>query len=280
MKALFKDPNIQAEFEERGYVILPFLNEQEINYLLQLYKDNFSQFEITGLYPTHSRNSVELSLKMSDLICTAFKRAADDILTDYQFFIGHFMVKSNVDSREFELHQDWSVVYEDQFHIAQMWCPLVDTYPQNGGLFVIPGSHKFFNNHRSGSLYRFHHKVSERTEKHILPLSIKAGYALFYHNRLIHGSFPNQSDKMRIVAMANTTSKEAGYVYYQKSKKQSDTVDIYKLDKDLLLSNLKLFEVGEIPAQLPYINSIPYSDDAISEADILKKIEEACQIPS
>jgi ectoine hydroxylase-related dioxygenase (phytanoyl-CoA dioxygenase family) len=179
MEGLFRDAKTQAVYDENGYVIVPFLNEAEVSSLREVYNDHFSGKVITGLYPTHSRDSLELSLRISDVIQNAFKRRNDELLNDYRFFIGHYMVKSNVESREFELHQDWSVVEEGKFNVAQIWCPLTDTYPENGGMFLIEKSHRFFNNWRSGSLFRFHYQVNEKTERHLTRLHIKAGDSWF-----------------------------------------------------------------------------------------------------
>lgn len=272
MTPLFKDRNLQNEFEEKGYVVVPFLSEAEVNTLREFYKSKFSDKKVNGLYPTHSRNEYSLTIEVSDRIAEVFKQAASQILEDYKIFFGHFMVKSNVDSQEFELHQDWSVVDESKYTVAQMWCPLVDTQPENGGMFLINGSHHFFSNYRSGSLSRFYIKVSRKTEPHITSLTIKAGSVLFYHNRLIHGSFPNRSNHPRLIAMGNATNANAPYVYYQKSA-TGDAVNVYSLDREVFLKNLNMFEGGGVPAEFKLLNTLPYIDNPISETDILNKLK-------
>lgn len=273
MKAIFKDIDLQKQFEQNGYVILPFLNTEEVERLKDIYTEKFSNKQVTGLYPSHSRNDYDLTIEVSNQIIDIFKHRANEILYNYKIFFGHFMVKSNVDSQEFELHQDWSIVEESKYNVAQMWCPLVDTSKENGGMFLIPGSHHFFSNFRSGSLFRFHIKLSERTQTYIVPLKIKAGDILLYHNRLIHGSFPNQSNQPRLVAMGNATEIEAEYIYYQKSTKAPNLLDTYRLDREVFLKNLNVFEKGGVPAEFELLNTISYNDNPIAESDILLHLE-------
>lgn len=269
MDALFKNATLQRQFERDGFIIVPFLTGEEVAALKKIYDDNFANLPIKGLHPTHSRNGYDLSVKISDLISAVFKNPCDHLLHRYQFFLSHFMVKSNVDSREFELHQDWSIVQEEKYPVAQIWCPLVDTYPENGGMFVLPKSHRYFSNKRSGSLFRFHIAVSPLTEKHIIKLRLPAGHALLYHNRLIHGSFPNQSQHLRIVAMSNVSLQGTPYVYYQKN---GNRLDMYQINRDVFMSNLNRFEKGGLPDNLQLVESFDYSDNAIEEADILEKV--------
>ncbi len=273
MKPFFKNPALQKAYSENGFVILPFLTPDETLYLLDVFHQNFQPSQINGLYPTHSKNPYDLNMRINAIITEVYKKHVDEILNEYQFFIGHYMVKSHVESKEFELHQDWSVVDESNYAVAQIWCPLVDTGINNGGLFLIPGSHHFYSNYRSGSLFRFHYAVQQKTENYITSVHIPAGYAIFYHNRLIHGSYPNRSNELRIVTMANVADKTAEYLYFQKSKNALGQLDIYRLDREVFLKNMQVFEKGDVPGQLNYLRAVPYSDEEITEADLINKLK-------
>ena len=61
------------------------------------------------------------------------------------------MVKSTKDSTEFPLHQDWNIVDEKKYISLFFWAPIDVTNEENGTIYLIEGSHKFFTNYRSGS---------------------------------------------------------------------------------------------------------------------------------
>jgi hypothetical protein len=51
MKKVFKDEDVQTQFEKNGYVILDFYTPEEVQYLLSLYKNLHPQDE-KGFYPS------------------------------------------------------------------------------------------------------------------------------------------------------------------------------------------------------------------------------------
>ena len=118
------------------------------------------------------------------------------------------MVKSHTDSDVLPLHQDWSVVEEDKYQTLFVWCPLIDVSVLNGGLFVLPGSHRYFASLRSGSY---------PSNRYVLPAGLarlhqghplKAGEAILYSDALFHGSHANNGTRDRIVVTARVMERD------------------------------------------------------------------------
>lgn len=87
--------------------------------------------------------------------------------------------------------------------VITVWIPLVDSTPENGCLQLISQTHKKpVIQHSSedadgkGFLTLPSEYVVER-KKEIVSLPVKAGSAVLFNDRLVHGSTPNNSDHVR-----------------------------------------------------------------------------------
>ena len=89
--------------------------------------------------------------------------------------------------------------------VITVWIPLVDSTHENGCLHVIPRTQKkrvldYHHESRTGTSYL---EVDEKYLKsltrnaNIVALPVKAGSAIFFNDRLVHSSTPNQSDHVR-----------------------------------------------------------------------------------
>jgi len=89
--------------------------------------------------------------------------------------------------------------------VITVWIPLVDSTHENGCIHLIPGTHrqrviKYHNENYSGTAYtETNLDIVEREAKKraIIALPMSAGSALFFNDRLLHSSTPNQSDHVR-----------------------------------------------------------------------------------
>lgn len=109
-------------------------------------------------------------------------------------------------TRGFSLHQDNFYIQANNDVFISVWVSLVDTYAENGGLAVYPGSHKEGNlpiRQLSLELDPNQDKNASNEET-IVPdqyqahhLSMKKGDALFIHSQLVHGSNKNNSQHCR-----------------------------------------------------------------------------------
>lgn len=119
---------------------------------------------------------------------------------DFELFDeGQVLVKEAVGGHAKNLHQD-AAYFEHKYEgPVAILCYAVDTDLQNGALHVIPGSHRLgVLNHIDTSS---HLGLSE-TEwpwESALPICGKAGDAIFFNVKTVHGSKPNWSNAPRPV---------------------------------------------------------------------------------
>lgn len=116
----------------------------------------------------------------------------------------------------FSRHQDNFFVEAADGVFASVWCPMVDTMPENGGLIVYPGSHKLgmLPVRKLPPEALAGQDPNARNEESVVPegmepvsVSVPKGAALLIHGELVHASHTNHSDRFRYVLL-NTYIRE------------------------------------------------------------------------
>ena len=253
MDTNFSEINYQPFLEsldKLGFCTFPVFGKSEIAQLFHLYQDNFGDKQINSLYASHNSNPVEKGLLVNREIKKIVSEKLQTIFPNYDYFVGHFMVKGEHVSKEFPLHQDWNIVDESKFKSYQVWIPLQLTYPANGGMFVVPGSHKFFNNFRSGSYGKPLIPFDEKFKPIVSDVIVPAGNVLFYQNALFHASHGNTTGEKRITAIVNIVEKKAPTYYFHKNISKNVT-ELYSINGETLIQNLPLLEKGIVDDGLP-----------------------------
>ncbi|MDA0321469.1 MAG: phytanoyl-CoA dioxygenase family protein [Verrucomicrobia bacterium] len=115
------------------------------------------------------------------------------------FDTGQALVKEAVGGHPKVLHQD-AAYFEHRFEgpMAQLNY-VVDTDLNNGCLHVVPGSFKLGVLRHEDTFSHLGLDEKEWPWERSVPIEGKAGDAIFFHVKCIHGSKPNWSDKARPV---------------------------------------------------------------------------------
>lgn len=239
-----------------GFCTFQLFEDEIIEQLQKLYKERISLTSVNGLYANHNTLTADQSIAISNKIRDILFPTIQTVFPNFNYFLGHFVVKGAHSSNEFSLHQDWNIVDEAVDTSYQLWIPLQLTYPKNGGMFVVPGSHTFFNNYRSGS-YGIHFFERDTISEYVSSdLVIPAGNVLVFNSALLHGSFPNPTDEDRVAIIVNIVEKKAQTFYFHKNE-LNQTTDLFSITGHSLIQNLKELEKGIIPENFPFEKSIP-----------------------
>ncbi len=256
--------------DKLGFCTLTVFNQGEIEQLEALYQSNFGSRDVKNLYASHNSNPIEQSLQVSNQIQNIVSNKLLQVFPDYNYFTGHFMVKAANANHEFALHQDWNIVDESKYKSYQIWIPLQPTYPANGGMFVVPGSNKFFNNYRSGSFDIPRIPFSEKFKPIVTDLIVQPGNVLVYQNALFHGSYGNNTGDNRVVVIVNFVEKRAPTYYFHKST-TAGLAELYNITGETLIRNLTQLEKGNLPDTLLLAETLPVgslNNASISPDDI------------
>lgn len=260
MLKVFKDDKHQQEFEKNGFVILPFYTPDEIAELEALYHRLHPQDE-KGFFPSTFSRDINYRYEADREIRRICQRSIDDYCTDIKVVCGSFIVKSPGPDSGMCVHQDMSLVDESKYTGINIWVPLVDLTVENGGLFVLPGSHRLIPTYRGSSIPEFFGPVMEDIVDYLQPVLVKAGQAVFFDQSIIHFSPPNFSDKIRIVTNTYFTHKTTEFrTYYFDKVNHKECVEAFAQDDDFM-TNFEQFgeNIHERPKVGHSLGTVPYN---------------------
>lgn len=235
-KALFKDPELQHELNEKGFVTVQVLNDAELKELRSYYSEihpNGAPEKIDGIHMTTWCKDLDYKLSVANRLSEIYRKPSETIFENYRTLNNVFIVKDS-GKTPFKVHQDWNVVDEKENFAINVWIPLYDITKNEGGLWVVEGSHKI-NRSVRGSAYLFpnYTAFNDDLEKVAKSVSLKAGEAIIFYVNIIHGSPPNHGEGERVATCFSVIPKDAPLtVYFQ--KKAGDPLEVHSPKDDFM----------------------------------------------
>ncbi len=211
----FVDPNVQQSYHQLGFQTMPLLHPEDVQTLTQLFDLLLPElpdgFASTVLMPPDLRRAAHLA------ICDVLAAPLSGVLQDFRVVMGSLVARApGSDQRDLPLHQDWSFVDESRARSVSVWIPLQDVDAENGCLQVVPGSHRHDQPLRGiGSGFRYRAAEAELRARHLHDLLMRAGEAVFFDHRLIHGSRGNDSALPRLAVGAVLLERDVPLVMGQ-----------------------------------------------------------------
>jgi hypothetical protein len=268
---IFRNKEIQDKFDKDGYVKVKFLDQEQIAHLLEYSNNVLSEkrevidfAENLGYYISIFDNDIEHKREADALINGFVQQFLAKEMIDYEPFYSNFMIKYPGDG-VLEAHQDFNLVDESIFTAFNLWCPLVNTTPENGGLHLLPGSHKISNLYRGPNIpfsfttYTKELVLGAKFEK------VDAGECLIFDHKTIHYSGPNTTSQTRFAIQSVLKPKAAQPILYHYN---GSTANAHLISKDFVL------EYGfwsDSILSLPILHSRPYADPLL-QADVQNMI--------
>ena len=248
----FLDSNIEESLNKFGYAEIQVLNEREIDELLFFYNQETRQMDKANL-ATFLSASKEYKIKVHQKIKTVlYPLLKTKVTNNYKPFFGNFMAKEKK-CPPLMLHADWSYVNEQESRAFNVWIPLVESKIKNGGLWIIPKSHKIVKFLRGVNLPRsYYQHLSLLQTKYAKPINVKPGHAVVYDTRMLHFSYSNYTKELRLaVSLFMLPTNEPFYYHYMNSC--NTLINKYSLDsiEDLLEQNF-----DKIPAKLTLLDQL------------------------
>jgi ectoine hydroxylase-related dioxygenase (phytanoyl-CoA dioxygenase family) len=242
MRQIFRADPHERHFRHDGYVIVDLLSDDAIADLWSLYAAAFATKRdvvpyarelpyYISIFDRDAAHKREVDARISRHV----ERALADLLVDYEVFYSNFMIKFPGDG-QIEAHQDFNFVDESQHTAFNLWCPLVDTTVRNGGLCVIPGSHRVFRTQRGPNLPKALTEYNDRLRRYAQPVPIARGRAAIFDHKLIHYSPPNATAEVRVAVQSVLKPREAPAIHYVFDP-NGGRVKAHRIDKDFILEN-------------------------------------------
>lgn len=236
-KRIFKDDAMQARFEKQGFLVVPFIDAEEIAYLDKLFDELHPTLPNQGFVSGSYSPDIDYKKGASNEIVNVFSKHYERLFVNYQPFGAAFLFKMPSQNSELAIHQDWTIVDEEQYVALNCWVPLTDVNEQNGALQIVPGSHyDALKTLRAPTLPFFFSGNDDLVVKESIPMCVKAGEAVILNQSVIHYSPPNLSDKIRKAITAGVKSKGAVMEFNYKVPDKADTVEVFEMPEDFLIS--------------------------------------------
>lgn len=270
MDSLFTNEHeiLNAKICDRGFCTFPLLQDEQVNYLLNFYKEKTIS-SLPGFHPTMFHNDYKYRKTVNDVITTVFKTSLKNYVSDeYEILYGNFMVKEPGIDSAMKIHQDWAYVDETKYSSFAFWIPLCDLTFENGAFNAIPFSHNIKNPIRGvGTFCPFDEHQKILKEQYSEALYLKAGEAVCWNHKLAHYSPPNLTDIPRVAVTVIVVPKEAELLHFFKSD-FDNILQKYKIDKDFFLD----YKIGESPNLSPTEKS-NYTPVLYSKTDIIELLK-------
>ena len=259
----FKDPLQHTIFEKQGYVRIPALNEKQIQEILQFFND-LDQDENFSFYTSIWSNNPEHRKQVNDFLVGKLFPVAQQFLNEIKPVFSNFMVKKPGADSSLGYHQDWTFSDQEHWPAINIWIPLQDVSKENGTLRLIPGSHRLNVPVRGRNIPSPLEQLDKKwLEQHAISLEVKAGEAVCFHEKLIHGSGPNYSDQTRPAVSLVVMPQQADLIHYAQSGDQIVKLHIQAdffvnfglfdaLDPSNFLHDYTSFEVRHFPVKFLY----------------------------
>jgi ectoine hydroxylase-related dioxygenase (phytanoyl-CoA dioxygenase family) len=263
----FLNKKLESQFLQDGYVIVPFLNEQQVHDLRELYRKvqpiSFPGFSST-IYSKDLNKKANTSKKVLDIV----NENINQYIGNYRLLGASFLCKTPGNQSEMPIHQDWTIVDENKYFSATIWVPLQDVDVENGALMVIPGSHQFSKGVRGPSIPPLVDPVMDKLKSRMKTIPLKAGQAVVFNHALMHASPPNLSKTERWALTIGFTPKEAKLQFCHL---EEGCLSRYEVKDDFFLT---YNEIGKVPSESILIDKMNYTTESFSNNQLIDSLHQ------
>ena len=234
MKRVFRAQEHQQALERDGFVVVDFLDAAQVSALVEHYRSTHPE-PVKGFYASTFAGDLSYREGVDKRIREVCGERIDALTQDIKIIFGSYIVKGSDEASQMNIHQDMTLVDENEFSGINIWCPLTDLNAHNGPLFVLPGSHRLLRTLRGSTIPAIYDGVRAELMKLLQPVHLRAGQAIIFDQSIIHFSPPNQSGADRVVINVFFAHRDARMVIcYHDHSQPEQTVEVFEVDDSLL----------------------------------------------
>lgn len=274
-KTIFKSQDHQEIFDKQGFIILPFLTNEEVKILDKYFDETHPNLIENGFVSGSYSSDFDYKKKASDKIVDVFTRAYEKYFTNYTPFGGAFLYKTPGNHSSLAAHQDWTIVNEETDVALNCWVPLCDITADNGPIMILPGSQ--FSKHkalRAPTLPFFFTGNDDVIMEQLEPMIVPAGTAVILNQSVIHYSPANTSDNIRKAITAGVKSSGA-QMYFHYKIPNDNLLEVFEEDDDFLIRfDNFMQDIGERPKLGVSVGTIPYELPNYNREGLIKLIHQ------
>ena len=275
---IFHNPQLQSDFERRGYVVVDgLLDAAALHHLRTVWRRQEGGVGQMAYSITAMSADGEYRRAVHAGVLAGLAAPLATIVRDYRILVGLFINKARGGAEgAVNLHQDWSMIDESAgARSLGVWAPLTEVHPLNGCLYVVPGSqhlHPWPRAQRGAWQPLDRDQILPILEEYLVPMVLQPGQALIFTHRLYHGSGPNLADSERPVAAASLIPHGAApQVYRERIRDGQEQLEIQEAGIDFLLD---YHEFSPLP-EGPVLGHVPFVRPRLEERWIRETLRAA-----
>jgi len=254
MRRIFVSSEAESIFWRDGAVSAKLLTPEEIEELTVFYLNEIPPSPM-GFHATVFEDNRAYRARVDEHVRSVLWPKLQPYFLDFVPILGTYVVKEHHrPESEVAIHQDWTFVDETRARSINVWCPLVDTDRNNGGLFIFKGSHHLQPAAR-GPYYPSPLRPLTKVliEDYLVELPLKAGEAIIYDHSLVHASPENRSDHTRIAVNLVLAPHEEQLIHCFFSKTATDgECEVFAVEQEFFLRN----HMKERPEGVPLLGTL------------------------
>jgi hypothetical protein len=272
-KIIFKLAEHQTLFDKQGFVILPFLTDDEINTLSNYFDETHPNLIENNFVSDSYSSDFNFKKKASDKIVDVFNRAYEKYFIDYTPFGGSFLYKTPGNKSALAAHQDWTIVNEETDIALNCWVPLCDITLENGPIMIMPGSqYSKHNTLRAPTLPFFFSGNEDLIMEQLEPILVNAGTAIILNQSVIHYSPANESNQIRKAITAGVKSANAQMYFHYKIPNENK-LEVFKENDDFLISFENFMkDIAERPKLGESVGMVNYEQQSYNREELKKLV--------
>lgn len=286
MRKVFRDPALQSHFRDAGFNKVPMISSEEIQFIL----DEMSKMRPEDEFAYNDKNRFKITYHCSfldtnkgykrqvhNLINRVFTPYVEKYLQDYRIVNANFYVKPP-HKGDFAIHQNWPILQDLDDTSVTIWCPLQDTYRENGTIQFVPGSHKILPHVEGPALPGYFKDFKqELIDRWLKPVDVKAGEATIFDDGLLHWTAKNDSDAPRIAIQILCIPKNKAPVHFVGLPDDPTRLEVVEADDDFFIEQDFEDLAGRKP-EWKSLGFVPNRNRFITEQEFAALLEKGPEI--
>ena len=263
---VLRDPTCDRQLRDEGYAVFPLLSDDEVAEIRSAYRTLVEDPDAPGImefdYMAEDRSAMR---QVAELLAPVWARHVPGVFTDHEPVFSTFVAKHPGPISGMFLHDDRTYLDERRQRAFTMWVPLVDTSPEldNGTLWIVPGSHRLFNAFSGTGTPDWIRPYEDYLERYLVPLRMRAGEALVYDTKTVHGSTPNRTSETREAIATAVAPRGADLIHVVAA--EGTRRQVYRIDREFFLEvHPHSIETEGMPDRYPLIEEF---DETVLEVD-------------
>ncbi len=260
----FVDDDAESTFRSRGFVRVEAFDPVRLGALWAEHERLVG--EEAGITFDTIRADRQPLRRATAAAADLWKVVLDRLFVEHRVVFSAFVVKRPGDHSGMAPHDDRSFVDERTSRSVTAWIPLVDTGPEedNGWIGVVPGSHRVAPGLGGTAVAEWFVPYREVLREHLVAVPARAGDAVVWDSRLIHGSPPNRSSSDRPALVVALVPREAGLIHVRGTSRRGRR--IHQVDQEFHLRYSPL-EVARRMPDYPLLEEVddpePFVEPAV-----------------